>query len=351
MRVNNMKRINWVDTLKGIGILLMVIGHYPAFTYTGRALILIYSFHMPLFLFIGGYLFGEVTDHHILMKKIGKSVGTLVVPYFAFSVVSVFFRWPADAQVATQYLYDVFYGVGTLTHPNLPLWFLTFYFTGRCIFAGMLYISELAGRRSPKMKQAVLALLMIAVTYVGYHYRLTRYSPRLPWNIEMSAICIGFYYIGYQCRRLGPTIRLSAVKKCVIGVLAFALWFPVALYGTRVDINASYFGRGIWYFYFAASLGIVWSMLLAGLLSKFTFVERMLSYLGRNTIYIVGLHILVGYLAGAILLPFMPRFIQLAFGTKTILGVLFYVITTLLFSLLLGSLWEVARKSIGAREK
>ena len=42
-----MKREEWVDTLKGIGILLVIVGHTnsPFFKY-------IYYFHMPLFFMI-----------------------------------------------------------------------------------------------------------------------------------------------------------------------------------------------------------------------------------------------------------------------------------------------------------
>lgn len=47
-------RLNWIDALKGIGIMLVVLGHHslPAALDT-----YIFSFHMPLFFFISGFLF------------------------------------------------------------------------------------------------------------------------------------------------------------------------------------------------------------------------------------------------------------------------------------------------------
>ncbi|WP_368384475.1 acyltransferase family protein [Polaribacter sp. AHE13PA] len=44
--VSNQKRINWIDQIKGFGIILVVIGHnFPLIENY------IYSFHMPLFFF------------------------------------------------------------------------------------------------------------------------------------------------------------------------------------------------------------------------------------------------------------------------------------------------------------
>ena len=40
--------------MKGLLITLVVIGHLPFFDYDSRTLTLIYSFHMPAFLIIGG---------------------------------------------------------------------------------------------------------------------------------------------------------------------------------------------------------------------------------------------------------------------------------------------------------
>lgn len=44
-----------IDIAKGIGILLMVIGHFNVFLdYNSIPVILIYGFHMPMFVFLSG---------------------------------------------------------------------------------------------------------------------------------------------------------------------------------------------------------------------------------------------------------------------------------------------------------
>lgn len=44
------KRIEYIDILKGIGIILVVLGHV---TQDKQVFQLIYAFHMPLFFFVG----------------------------------------------------------------------------------------------------------------------------------------------------------------------------------------------------------------------------------------------------------------------------------------------------------
>lgn len=49
------KRINYFDIAKGLGILLMIIGHMPIKNEYLKNFI--FCFHMPLFFIISGYFF------------------------------------------------------------------------------------------------------------------------------------------------------------------------------------------------------------------------------------------------------------------------------------------------------
>lgn len=51
-------RISYIDQLKGIAILLVVLGHVIGYNNCENSFLwrFIYSFHMPLFMFISGYV-------------------------------------------------------------------------------------------------------------------------------------------------------------------------------------------------------------------------------------------------------------------------------------------------------
>ncbi len=63
-------RIEEVDIMRGIGIILVVIGHMGINSAIFR---FIYAFHMPLFFFISGITYKE--------KRIVDNLNTLILPY------------------------------------------------------------------------------------------------------------------------------------------------------------------------------------------------------------------------------------------------------------------------------
>ena len=55
------KRLNWVDSLKGLLIILVILGHSIQYTignacYFNHLWNIIYSFHMPAFMAVSGFL-------------------------------------------------------------------------------------------------------------------------------------------------------------------------------------------------------------------------------------------------------------------------------------------------------
>jgi fucose 4-O-acetylase-like acetyltransferase len=78
MDTNN--RIKWVDIAKGIGIILVIVGHTIALEYSAP----IYTFHMPLFIFLSGFVFHLSQGKHSVRITIVKRVLSLLLPFFCF---------------------------------------------------------------------------------------------------------------------------------------------------------------------------------------------------------------------------------------------------------------------------
>ena len=86
------KRINWVDNLRAFGLLLVMTGHIESINPAGHMeyTILkdyIYSFHVPLFFFISGFLFNP-ENIRARRKFITRKLSTLILPYFFFSFLA-----------------------------------------------------------------------------------------------------------------------------------------------------------------------------------------------------------------------------------------------------------------------
>lgn len=82
----------YLDSLKGVAILLVVIGHviqtfvsnwqeYPAFK-------LIYMFHMPLFIAISGYFFSLSVKKYTFITYIKRIASRLLLPSFCWGIIN-----------------------------------------------------------------------------------------------------------------------------------------------------------------------------------------------------------------------------------------------------------------------
>jgi fucose 4-O-acetylase-like acetyltransferase len=136
------QRLHYIDQLKGIAILLVVMGHFIQYNTqegTSNALFaLIYSFHMPLFIFISGYVAQKTIRPAIFLNFIAflrKKVTSLLLPFFAWPLlVMPFFltqRPPAYHPLETVLL--------LLKDPGRGLWFLWYLFFLTVLYTLFLY--------------------------------------------------------------------------------------------------------------------------------------------------------------------------------------------------------------------
>jgi len=129
------KRLGYIDKLRGFAILLVVLGQlYLPYTNEGNShpvAEMIYSFHMPLFFFISGYLC-EIT-HKI--DRIGywnfckKKMTSLLVPYifWALAVSFLFTDKPVTSFSEFILLFNFF--------PNKLFWFMPVLFLTMLTYA------------------------------------------------------------------------------------------------------------------------------------------------------------------------------------------------------------------------
>ena len=86
-----LSRFKYIDYCKGIGILLVILGHtygIPQGMYN-----IIYSFHMPLFFIIFGFLFdGEKYRTTSLLSYTVKRFTDYIIPYLVFGVINLFLQ-------------------------------------------------------------------------------------------------------------------------------------------------------------------------------------------------------------------------------------------------------------------
>lgn len=127
-------REKWVDDVKVIACILVVLGHF--FQSMTKANILpendlykwfnttIYYFHVPLFFICSGYLYqkySRVNDFKSWKRNVAKKAMALGVPYVTFSTATWVLKTVFSGSVNDQIggLWDTL-----LLHPASPYWYL-----------------------------------------------------------------------------------------------------------------------------------------------------------------------------------------------------------------------------------
>jgi len=83
-----MERKHYIDIMKGIGILLVIIGHMQKIV-NPVVLTIIYSFHIPLFYFVSGLLYNEKNDRMNFKQYTKKIACSLLYPYLTLFILNM----------------------------------------------------------------------------------------------------------------------------------------------------------------------------------------------------------------------------------------------------------------------
>ncbi len=134
--INTGGRDLFLDALKGVAIILVVAGHVIQYGSGDRVLVnqeffnywlykFIYSFHMPLFMLVSGFLFAGTVNRYGTPEVIRKQIFSLLVPVFVWQTLCLVVQTCGGEGVAAINLTSVT-AWAKLIYRNyfLALWFL-----------------------------------------------------------------------------------------------------------------------------------------------------------------------------------------------------------------------------------
>lgn len=159
----------YLDIMKGLAILLVVVGHaiqsLPNYQ-DGLVFRTIYSFHIPLFMFLSGAV-ASYSSSPMDRKFVWKKFLLLVVPFAAWAVVSSIIRsWPGfHLHVFWENLTRI------AVYPDWGLWFLWVLFLNFCCLAASKKLFPKAGY----MSYVIVWLLTMALPTNKYGIGLVKW--------------------------------------------------------------------------------------------------------------------------------------------------------------------------------
>lgn len=299
------KRVQWIDTAKGVAIILVLIVHSSFWDFSTshdnikfipfirKCLVVTIASYMPLFYFLSGYTYKPGT--YVLKLRFDR----LIKPYLQWGTLCILISWLiADEGIlrSGQYIspvlgllysrYSLFPAESTnnillLSENAQPLWFLTSLFTSFICFLPLIHFRKY-------QKHIIIAYLFITLAL--------SFSPiLLPWSIDTAPLGALFLFAGFTCKERKLFFYLN--KWLLFGAIPLLAIYVVAVWYNG-GINMSIRGYGEHPFlspFLCTFIGISGSTLfcIVCMLIEKLHLCAPLAYLGRISLTILCCHSIV----------------------------------------------------------
>lgn len=287
--MNNSKRIEWADIAKGIGILLVKIGHHENFV-NKRIVYLIYAMHMPLFFFISGFFISNKQVDDSIKKTIKHKTKKILLPYFIYSLI--YWCTIQIKQILTYnsdfYKYINWKGfIGIFIRiPNTEFisdhWFFWTLFLMEIIYIITLKLC--------KNNFKIVIPIIFVLSFIFFVFE--RYiGIKLINNLDVSVIALPFMMFGNILKRNYEILKkyLEKITNIVIiGIVFIAFCFiNYKITNIHIDYNRREFGGYI----LTILVGLAGTLFAIGVSLKLK-KSFILEYIGKNS----GIYYLVSWI-------------------------------------------------------
>jgi len=316
-----LKRNSFLDILKGITIILVVIGHSIQYGngikymnnevfFSNTVFRIIYTFHMPLFMLISGYLFYFSITKHQSNKIIKNKIERLIIPIFIWTIIYNF----------------ILFILGRNDFNILSILNSSFY---NLTFLWSLFFSSLTTLLIYKVyndsKFSYLIAIFITLIITNGSTNFTSYL--LPYFF------IGFEYNKYKDKINKYLTKRNQVFIFLIVLILFALMFKYFtydkyIYTTTYSIVNNF--NNLYINLFRFIIGILGSILVIFITKAFYFILekiKILEIIGRNT---MGIYIISVYINYLFLCEYLTKDFSFSYKNVLIESIIILIITTLI---------------------
>lgn len=275
-------RIKYMDMAKGITIMAMILGHVQIPEYLR---IIIFSFHMPLFMIINGYFI----KNYSIKRTFIRSVRTLLVPYTIVCLISAgIYAYIAieSNSVSEMFFYKIKAMIGGMSKISnrflsfdsvCVVWFICCLFLARNIYVMLINLSKKCHWICP------YGILVLA--FGGY--MIGKYYAFMPWSLDVALVCLIFIGIGNWLRRESFFDKSYSY----ILIIPATVWIYFMKMGISIELAVRSYPFGI-FCIIEAIAGSIVVISISKLLNKNKIMTAILSWVGKNSMIILGIHCL-----------------------------------------------------------
>lgn len=280
-------RIAYIDTARGIVILLMVLGHSRI---PQSFADWIFSFHMPFFFILSGVLTNF--DNSTIKSFVYHKIKTLIFPFLLYSICNiVIYPLYGDMDLVQFVEYTVRYG-----WEGYALWFVPILFLS-------LSIVKLLFRWDHLMIAVGLMIIIGAI--------LDFLDCQMPWTLSTVPIASVFVSLGSLFR--DKLLRLDKIKHpWFLMIIALCGGIVLSIIHT-IDLAWNHCNP-IYITLPAAFLGYIFIMLLSKYIEKSIpyYFSRILCKIGRETfVFVAFSQSIIKIINSSIIIPSIAKYVML----------------------------------------
>lgn len=308
----------YIDLLKGFAIILVVLGHSVQFlsdnNFENPLFKFIYAFHMPLFMFLSGYVcFKPHGEKHINLRKRFK---TLIIPFFVWCIIHNIYVFLFPKNIISQVS-----PIALLINPDKGLWFLWVLFF-LCLFL------QISFTITKKYEELVMFLIAITLLFIVYFipYGKNFGIPLMLWYIVFFTF--GYVFHKYKTFFI-PYQHFWGIISILLFFIAVPFWHFASPFTFLEDYSLSILSKRILYLlyrYLIPFTGILSFYYIFNLFSLKRIWIKLILYLSPITLEIYAIHYYFLYS----LYPIFHKYNSINFYLKVII---------LTFIALIGSLF------------
>jgi len=269
-------RIQYVDRLKGLAIILVVIGHIYLFTMNDGDNIVgncVGSFHMCLFMFLSGFVASSgVTKPYWTQKKLWKKIAGLIIPMLVFGGLFTLTFGPIDSW---HVFMERFFNFLMAPAKN-GYWYL--------MSLSVFYLSLLLFRFNKwnsKIVEVLIAALSYGLIMIGWKFTAQKYDPFCLLNCGNFYL---FFITGVFASKYGLLDKLKNYKWLVVPLFIVFL----LLFNWTMPIHA--LNSAMKHILVPGCAVTSLLILFVNREGKNSKCETLLSWVGRNTLDVYVLH-------------------------------------------------------------
>lgn len=267
------KYLHWIDLAKGIGIILVLVGHSNFLPITLKNYI--YSFHMPLFFILSGYVFSNKSTFKTFLTK---KIKTLLFPYLFFFIIFLLFFTCKDLYLETNNFYNNCIGL-FFQFPGYvySIWFLICLFVLQILFY---FVTKRTQNNIYKISFFSLFILIIGIIY------FKTINVHLIWQLQILFTALPFFSLGYIFK---ITNILNKIHNTSCFIICFTLslflfYLKTKYFISYTSLTSNIYGNFIIFYLLAIS-----SSLYIVIFSKKISYLWPLNYIGKNSLVIFSL--------------------------------------------------------------